>query len=369
MQISCGVPSLQGTQLMVSAIWKVAMTLCANCFDDHGLHLTAANGSKKSQIACVACGKVGYEPICRDDLLSLSHSFFVRGSFYRTEFGGAPAIEFNDLNAGSWVPGNSALQNDVKKLQRELGIGFFEYGPRLWMVGNIEPLQRLQKPSSRGAVIDDIIRRYPHRTYQAGRLFYRLRSNPKHPNEPGEYDAPPLEYAGRGRLDRENTPALYGSEDIELCVHECRVTVEDEIYLASVTPISDLKVLDLTEVIEEPRTEFESLDLSVHMLFLAGAHAYPITREIAAAAMMAGFDGLIYPSFFSLLRTGGYQLDTVYGISARTIPQLVESEREKIVPNLAVFGRPIEAGKIEVKNINRLMLNLVRYQLILGPLL
>jgi hypothetical protein len=345
------------------------MTLCANCFDDHGLHLMAANSSKKSENACVGCGKVGYEAIGHDDLLSLCHSFFVRGSFYRTEFGGAPAIEFNDLNTGSWVPRSPALQNDIEKLQRELEIGFFEYGPRLWMLGHIEPLERLQNSSTRGVVVDDIIRRYPHRTYEAGRLFYRLRSNPRPPSEPGEYDAPPLEIAGRGRLDRSNAPVLYGSEDIELCVHECRVTVEDEVYLASVTPRSDLKVLDLTEVIDEPRTEFESLDLTVHMLFLAGAHAYPITRAIAAAAMAAGFDGLIYPSFFSLLRTGGYQLDTVYGISARTIPQLVESERNKIVPNLAVFGRPIEAGTVEVKNINRLTLNLVRYQIILGPVL
>ena len=76
--------------------------------------------------------------------------------------------------------------------------------------------------------------------------------------------------------------------------------------------------------------------MAVHMLFLAGKHAYKITREIAIAAHAAGFDGLIYPSYFSLLRLGVMPFETVYGISHRRIPQYQEYEQAKAIPNLAL---------------------------------
>ena len=48
-------------------------------------------------------------------------------------------------------------------------------------------------------------------------------------------------------------------------VHECRVTVEDDLYMATLTPLRDLRLLDLTAVPEEDVTEFDSLDMAVHM--------------------------------------------------------------------------------------------------------
>jgi hypothetical protein len=37
-------------------------------------------------------------------------------------------------------------------------------------------------------------------------------------------------------------------------------------------------------------------EIAVHMLFLAGAHSYEISREIAVAANATGLDGIVYPS-------------------------------------------------------------------------
>ena len=88
-----------------------------------------------------------------------------------------------------------------------------------------------------------------------------------------------------------NLPVLYCSKDIEGCVHECRVTVDDELYLATLKPTQDLKLLDLTELLHEEVSEFESLDLAVHMLFFAAEHSYEISRQIAVAANKAGFYG------------------------------------------------------------------------------
>jgi len=161
---------------------------------------------------------------------------------------------------------------------------------------------------------------------------------------------------------------LYGSQDLQVCVHECRVTADDESFIASLIPTRDLRLLDLTHLLEEKDvTEFESLDLAVHMLFLAGKHAYEITRAVAAAARDAGFDGLIYPSYFSLLRTGAAPFATIYGISIRKFPGLAAHAQAQTIPNFAIFGRPIQQGSVAIHCINRLILNQAEYDLVFGP--
>ena len=171
------------------------------------------------------------------------------------------------------------------------------------MVGEVEPLKALQQPTTRPEIIERILTEYPARELARDEIFYRLRLGPSCPAEPDEYDSPPAALAGAGRFDSAGLPVMYGSQDIDICVHECRVTVEDDVYVATLKPTRDLRLLDLTELISDETDEFESIDIAVHMLFLAGEHSYTIVREIALAAQNVGFDGIIYPSYFSLLRT------------------------------------------------------------------
>ena len=92
-------------------------------------------------------------------------------------------------------------------------------------------------------------------------------------------------------------------EEIETCIHECRTTVADDLYLAILNPTKDLHVLNLAKIIQDDSTEFESLDIGVHMLFMAAEHSYELSREIAVGVKNVGLDGLIYPSYFSSLQT------------------------------------------------------------------
>jgi len=136
---------------------------------------------------------------------------------------------------------------------------------------------------------------------------------------------------------------LYGSQDLEICVHECRVTKADECYLATLRTCRDLQLLDLCgDIDNDGGTPFESLYLAVQFLFAAETHAYHVTRAIAIAAKNIGLDGVIYPSYFSSLR-------------------------QDRIPNLALFGHPVEEGAIEVACINRLMLETAKYTVQLGP--
>jgi hypothetical protein len=59
--------------------------------------------------------------------------------------------------------------------------------------------------------------------------------------------------------------------------------------------------------------------------------------------------------------------ETMFGISHRRVPQLADREKSKIIGNLALFGRPIEQGRVRVLCINKLILNRVVYSIHFGP--
>ena len=341
---------------------------CSQCFTDRGLCLDAEQIGIEDTSPCPNCGSTTGNKLPEAGLEALAHRFFVWGSLLRCDYGAAPLIQFNKQQRTS-IDVSPWLQADVKIFESMLGIGFFGYGPRLWMVGEIEPLKALQRAKSRASIVERILREYPSRFIAPDHSFYRVRKAPKVPSEPLEYDSPPSDCVGIGRFDSRAFPVLYASPDLEVCVHECRVTVEDDLYVSTLAPTRRLKFLDLSVLLREDQhvTEFESLDMAVHMLFLAGKHSYRITRDLAVSAYNCGFDGLVYPSYFSLLRIGVMPLQTAYGISHRRIPQFQEYEEACVIPNLAIFGRPIEERKIEVQCVNRLILNRVGYDFHFGP--
>jgi hypothetical protein len=338
--------------------------LCSDCFSDQGLRLNALQVGIESSSECANCGLATGRKLTKELVAHLAERFFVRGTINRFEFGAAPAIQFNDLRQTS-ITTFPWTEPDVRLFEKTLGVGFFLYGPRLWMVGEVEPLKGLQRPLDRARILERIIKEYPTIELNRTDAFYRLRLRPKDPTSAGEYDSPPV--AGNGRLDSTALPVLYASQDLQICVHECRVAVDDESYVATLAPARSLRLLDLTALLKEDVSEFESLDLAVHMVFLAEKRAYELSRLIALEAFRAKYDGLIYPSYFSLIRTGGMPFDTIYGISIRRIPQLAERAGAQMIPNIAVFGRPIHDHKVSVRCINRLIVGAAQYSLVLGP--
>ncbi|ACU63739.1 conserved hypothetical protein [Chitinophaga pinensis DSM 2588] len=185
---------------------------------------------------------------------------------------------------------------------------------------------------------------FPTINLSAGTNFYRLRKNPNVPSNFNEYDSPPDQYLGRGRFDSQSLPVFYASQDLDICIHESRVTIEDELYLAKLALSKPINVLDLSESITEEGTEFESISMAIHFLFRAPSHSYEILREIALSASKNKLDGIIYPSYFNQV-----------------------SSSDQTIKNIAIFGRPIENGLLEVKCIDRLMLKHVEYSYHFGP--
>jgi hypothetical protein len=343
--------------------------LCSECFEDQGLKLDAQNFGSDDASTCPNCGATSGKKLTQKAVGALAHRFFTWGTLLRLEYGAAPRIVGNNLRESSEIDTSPWFEADLRLIEKTTGIHYFYYGPRTWMVGEVTPLKELQEPNTRSGVVQRIINEYPTRILEADEIFYRLRKGPKTPADFGEYDSPPMGIVGDGRFDFTDFPVMYGSQDLPVCIHECRAAAEDEIYVGTLVPTKSLKLVDLTAVLDEGEgmTEFESLDMAVYMLFFAGKHSYEIARAIAIAAKAADFDGLIYPSYFSSLRTGAMPFETTFGISLRRVRRLADYEKSKIIENLALFGRPIEQGHVKVKCIDKVIINRVDYGFHFGP--
>lgn len=163
--------------------------------------------------------------------------------------------------------------------------------------------------------------------------------------EAAQYDAPPECHLGDGRLDAPGFPVLYASQDLEVCVHECRVTRADECHVGILQTVRPLHLLDLcAEPHDDGRTPFESVYFAVQFIFAAEKHSYGIARAIATAAQRAGLQGIVFPSYFSSLRGNK-------------------------IPNIGLFGHPIAEGTVALICANRLLLDRVQYAVTLGPCL
>ena len=344
--------------------------LCSKCFKNHGLILMASRIGKELERTCPQCEELDGRKLDVEQCKNLAYRFFVVGSFHRVQYGGAPIIQMNEYHYGkSEISVSDSLELDIRILEEATNMGFFYYGPREWMVGHTEPLEALQDKKQRSDIIQCIIDSYPRLTIDRDHYFYRLRKNLNEPQKSNEYDSPPDSFLGRYRFDSPNFPVLYGSPDLEVCFHECLVSVEDEIYIATLRPKRTLQLLNLTEVLQEDGDEFESVDISVNLLFLAGAHSYEISRDIAIAAKAEGLDGFVYPSYYSTLRTGRLPVETVYGVSLRKLKGQESHARSQTIPNLALFGRPVKNGDVSVECVNRFILTKVLYDGEFGPLL
>ncbi|MBI2416437.1 MAG: RES family NAD+ phosphorylase [Ignavibacteriales bacterium] len=348
---------------------KKIKTICSNCFEDEGLRLVAICIGYKNKTQCSNCGSIDGYKLNKNRTLELCHIYFVRGTTHRTSFGGAPIIQFNTYHKHqSSIHVSERLQEDIKLLEQIADIGFFYYGPNMWMVGEITPLLELQQSKTREQGIAKILEQYPTYIMKNKSYVYRVRVNPKLPNAIEQYDSPPVQYLGTGRLDSKGFPVLYCSTDFELCVHECRVTVEDEVYMAKLILNEDIKLLDLTAELNEDIIPFDSLGLAVRYLFLAQKNSYRISRRIAKMAADIGYGGIIYPSYFSLVKAGSETYQPYLEKSLKQITSL-EKDNNRLMPNIAIFGCPIKSNKLFVDSINRIMMNKIMYDLTFGPVI
>ena len=139
------------------------------------------------------------------------------------------------------------------------------------------------------------------------------------------------------RFDSEHLPILYAARDVETCLHESRVTLQDECYVAVLVAKKKMNLLDLSGCGSPNNvTPFENPRIWLQSLLYDSDSSYEACRGLARRIQTKGHDGFVYTSYF-------------------------QQAAQRTHQNVAVFGRPVVSGDFAVRSLQKLRLNDVAY--------
>ncbi len=331
--------------------------LCSNCFQDVGLKLEAERigRSIRPKKSCPHCGRRDGCTLDNRALHELQQQFFSRATApnqFRNEIAVLGVVEDEPPDFPIDLKLRPEAQADWALMQSKINGRLFYRSPRLFYLGITDHFG-MHNNLPKEVVRDDIIPKLRFAEIEPTAIFYRIRLNVPGANkfEEGQYDSPPNpKRRGFERFDNPKLPILYGSPNLQVCIHECKVTLADEIVVATLAPTQALKLIDLSGNYDQPDgiDSFENLFWFFRGLMNANhPHVYRYCRRIAQTIReTTNADGFIYNSYYTNVAgdTGG-----------KTI-------------NYALFGRPLADGKLKVTSINTIRLNRITYDYHLGPL-
>jgi len=321
---------------------------CPACFANAGFRRTVEKFARKRSGVCPQCAVDGPLKLPRSGLQDAIVEFFVGGSYISETY--APVYQVNALNSypATFDP---TLSSDAALACHLTGLVVFHYGPPLWRLGMTEHYYEFEAGGERRQrAAKAIVGAAPSIAIPARTSLFRVRLNAKateHISTSAAFDPPPASISREsGRWDELDSPVLYVADDIELCLHECRATIADEIIVATLRPIRELHLLDLSAEIEcAPGTPFEDSNVFVGIMCRSRSNWLDFCRAISRAARAAGYDGIRYVSYYAQAKHAAASL------------------------NLAIFGRPLEAKLLEIQSVNRLRISDMSYQFQFGPVL
>jgi hypothetical protein len=320
---------------------------CVDCFTNTGFReILGANSGERA--VCPRCGSLA-AMVDAESLTEAMHSFFVSGSYIAETM--ASVYQINDRNPDP-ARFDTTLETDAQLACKLTGRVIFHYGPPLWRVGETDLKSECDLGGAiRTAALESLITIVPRITLPAGARLFRIRRNPE-PDETiattAAFDPPPITVPrSPGRWDDGITPMLYASDDIELCLHECRVTLADEIVVATLSCEREITLLDLTADIPfGPSTPFEDPNIFAAFLSLSRDEKWlDHARSLSVVARDAGLNGIRYTSYYA------------------------QAKHDSSALNVALFGRPLAAGMISLQSVNRIRLTDARYSYTFGPVL
>lgn len=297
---------------------------------------------------CPNCGMVGALKVDLNGLKKAIREFFVSGSYITGTF--ASVYQVNEL-ATCDATFDATLASDAKLACALGGLGVFYNAPHTWRVGEGVLKDEFEAGGElRYWAARDLVKAGKGTVIPIDTMLFRVRVNPKRDESiatPAAFDPPPPELRRElGRLDDRDHPVLYVSDDIELCLHECRVTISDEIVVATLSPTRELRILDLCADIEwSGGTPFEDPNIFLSYIFRNRGNSLEHCRVISIAARDAGYDGIRYVSYYA---------------QAKHHPQS---------QNLAIFGNAISGGLLRLGSVNRVRISDMTYAFRLGPVL
>jgi len=330
--------------------------LCSACFQDIGLKLEAQRIGqlRRPKKSCPNCAsREGYS-LDNKALHKLQRQFFSRATAPNQLRDDIAILGVDDYPPDTSIRPTlrSEAQADWDLIQSKISGRLFYRSPKLFFLGITNHFGWYQS-LSKEVVRNDIVPKLRFTDVHPTAPFYRIRINVTEPNkfDEAQYDAPPnLRRRGFGRFDNPKLPLLYGSPNLQVCIHECRVTLADQTFVATLAPTRTLRLIDLSGNYDqvEDTGPFDDLFWFFRGLMNASSpNVYRYCRRIAQTIKdITDADGFVYNSYYTNVAgdTGGKAF------------------------NYALFGRPISEGKLKVVSINTIRLSRITYDYHLGPL-
>ena len=332
-----------------------AFPLCSDCFKDNGLRLEAKRIGKEHTNLCPNCGSSSGYTLDNDCLHELQIQFFSRATApnqYRQDVAVLGVVEDAPDEYDIGLALRPETQSDWALIREAIGGRLWFRSPRLFYLGitnHFGPYQSLPKD----VVRDQIVPKLRFTELNTLTTIYRIRLNLNDHNkfDEGQFDSPPNpRRRGFGRFDNGKLPLFYGSPNLQVCIHECRVTLVDDIFVASLKPKKKLSLIDLTGNYDQPDDidPFDDLEWFFRGLMNAShPNVYRYCRRIAQTIReMTNADGFVYNSYYTN----------------------IAGDSEGRTVNYALFGHPLSEGKLGITSINTVRLERIRYDYHLGPL-
>jgi hypothetical protein len=249
---------------------------------------------------------------------------------------------FNHLHTEYDLFSTPTVDEDVAMLARVHQIYCFYYGPPLWRFG--KPCGEDGSVKWEEKDFDYIIDNCSNQTFDQRDLLYRVQLNvPETQLKDARFCSPPNDIRKFQRFDSKHLPILYAARDVETCLHESRVTLEDECFVAVLEPAKPMTFLDLSRcTAPDGVTPFEDPSIWLLALLYNGGEAYEVCRQLSSRIHARNFDGFIYNSYFQQAAERNHQ-------------------------NIAVFGRPLLTQQLMVRSLQKVRLSNVAYDWQFAP--
>lgn len=242
-------------------------------------------------------------------------------------------------------------KTDWRTIKKIVGGSLFYRSPRLFYLGVTNHFG-LYGSLRKETILKEVIPKLRFKTLNKKTELFRIRVNldAKQQFDKYQFDSPPAKRRHFSRFENSKLPVLYASPSMKVCIHECRVTLADDVFIATLRPTTKLRLIDLSGNYDEPEDidPFDSVEWFLRgLMFSSRPDVHRHCRRIAQTIKEeTRCDGIVYNSYFM----------NVVGDNSE--PQI----------NYGIFGNPINEGKLRVSSINTVKLEQIAYDFRLGPI-
>lgn len=344
--------------------------ICSNCFSNFGFKATVKNLGDKDNKVCPTCGTSDGIKVTEKNVDEIVDTFFMDGSvtpeylipLFRTIDTDPNIAECFDYQLTEDVIHDLHILKETFKrtvfnplinMVHGWGDSYLKYSIEDAMNMKIRSKNKLNDKLR--TVLDILIKCCKTYHLKKDDLLFRVRKNPLKVLKENEYDSPPknLTKSIGGRLNNQDVPLFYCSNDPDTCLYESNFGPTDTLILATYNVTEDLLIIDLENLDSEfigglSDSLYKTFNERDIFFFLdaitRSKRDYVFLQLLCSRINENGFVGIKYKSFY-------------------------DRYREDSFSNIAIFGYPLSTNLLSLRSLNRMVINEVKIKWTYGPAL